>query len=94
MKTIVITLLLLAGILQAEAQQTPIVVTYNNSPVLAEANISHMPVARPLNTDRAMPIVQTDKTGYTMPVLGSKTPKRVYYMKRPTDTTKRVIINP
>lgn len=51
----------------------------------ASANPDHMPVAKPANTDSRMPIVQTDKTAYTMPIVG-KTQPRVYY---PTVSPKK-----
>jgi hypothetical protein len=47
---------------------------------LATLNIDHMPVAKLRNTDKGMPIVQTDKTGYTMPVVGKALP-RIYNMR-------------
>ncbi|MES2375935.1 MAG: hypothetical protein V4553_05135 [Bacteroidota bacterium] len=46
--------------------------------IMATVNSDRMPIAKPRNTDPHMPIVQTDKTGYTMPVVG-KTQPRVYY---------------
>jgi hypothetical protein len=118
MKTIVLTVIMLAGILQVKAQQTPlqlnkkadtaywkllkiqphtgpgsIITLGNNAPVLAEINNGRMPIAKLRNTDLKMPVTQTDRTAYNMPVAGMNKP-RVYYMKRATDTAKRVTINP
>jgi hypothetical protein len=117
MKTIVLTLIMLGGILQLKAQQSPLlnsknadtaywkllkiqpqtttnpITRLNSTPVLAEANVSHMPVAKPRNTDPLMPVVVTDRTAYNMPVAGMTKP-RVYYMKHAVDTAKRVTINP
>ncbi|MFD2872462.1 hypothetical protein ACFS5N_08290 [Mucilaginibacter ximonensis] len=32
----------------------------------------HMPIAKPANTDKAMPIIRTDRTAYNMPIVGKK----------------------
>jgi hypothetical protein len=45
------------------------------------ANVDNMPVVK-LPVNSKMPIVQTDITGYTMPVAGKKV-SGVYYMKKP-----------
>ena len=49
--------------------------------VMANTNIDNMPVAR-MQGYTNMPVVQTDKTGYNMPVAGMRQP-RVYNMKKP-----------
>jgi len=46
-----------------------------------------MPVVKLPNSDPKMPIVQTDRTGYTMPVMGMSLPGG-YYMKKPGTITK------
>ncbi len=46
-----------------------------------------MTVVKLPNTDQKMPIVQTDRTGYTMPVMGMNLP-RVYTMKKRDTTAK------
>jgi len=49
--------------------------------VTGKVNIDNMPIARmPGNSN--MPIVQTDKTAYNMPIAGMNQP-RVYIMKKP-----------
>jgi hypothetical protein len=49
--------------------------------IYANANIDNMPIARmPGNSN--MPIVQTDRTAYNMPIAGMNQP-RVYIMKKP-----------
>lgn len=52
-------------------------------------NIGHMPIARPNNTDPGMPVVQTDRTGYTMPVAGMNLPG-IYTMKMPGPKVKQL----
>jgi len=46
-----------------------------------------MTVVKLPNNDQKMPIVQTDRTGYTMPVMGMSLPG-IYNMKKPDTTTK------
>jgi len=118
MKTIVLTLFLLAGILQAEAQismlpknpgyQLRLPPDTNRNKLFLKPGIdslawlkklvkqspatqivygASMPVAKLRNSDPKMPIVQTDRTGYNMPVMGMSLP-RVYNMKKPDTTTK------
>ena len=48
---------------------------------MASANIDNMPVVRPQGNYN-MPIVQTDRTAYNMPVVGMRQPN-VYIMKKP-----------
>ncbi len=49
--------------------------------IYANANIDNMPIARmPGNSN--MPVVQTDRTAYNMPVAGMNQP-RIYIMKKP-----------
>ncbi|MCC8424934.1 hypothetical protein [Mucilaginibacter sp. UR6-11] len=72
---------------------------YNNSTdqllnTTAAVNPDHMPIAKLRNTDQRMPIVQTDKTAYTMPVAG-KTQPRVYYQPvLPKNGLDGVVIRP
>lgn len=54
----------------------------------AQQNLNNMPIAR-LQGRSKMPVVQTDQTGYTMPIAG-KNVSGVYYMKH--DTT--AVANP
>ncbi|MES2425657.1 MAG: hypothetical protein V4560_01745 [Bacteroidota bacterium] len=49
--------------------------------VVATKITDHMPVAKLSNTDPGMPIVKTDKTGYTTPVAGMSLPP-VYNMQK------------
>ncbi len=108
MKTAVLPILILSGMLTAKAQNNSSLnakgidnnvtyypdtvfksssyTVYANLPVgdlnkalQANANTDHMPVAKPQNSDQRMPVVQTDKTGYTMPVAGKNLPQ-VYKM--------------
>jgi len=51
--------------------------------VMANTNIDNMPVAR-MQGNTNMPVVQTDRTGYNMPVLG-KRPHGIYLMTKPAD---------
>jgi len=115
MKTIVLTLILLAGILEVRAQiVSPKNPGYQMSLVPPDTNwnklfvkprtdslaslkklLAQSPAAQTVhgsmrvvklpNTDPKMPIVQTDRTAYTMPVIGMSLP-RVYTMKK-RDTT-------
>lgn len=49
--------------------------------VIGKVNIDNMPIARmPGNSN--MPIVQTDRTAYNMPIAGMNQP-RIYTMKKP-----------
>lgn len=61
----------------------------------AQSNIDNMPIARTQGRSN-MPVVQTDATGYNMPVYG-KSPKSsisgIYYMKRPV-ADSIVVITP
>jgi hypothetical protein len=53
--------------------------------IMANANIDNMPIAR-LGGSYNMPVVQTDKTAYNMPVVGMRQPQ-IYMMKKPGDKT-------
>ncbi len=62
-------------------------VMYANIPVdkllktSAIVNPDHMPITKPTNTDKCMPIVKTDRTGYNMPIAGQSKPQgppRIY----------------
>lgn len=48
--------------------------------IIANANIDNTPIVKP-QINSKMPIVQTDRTGYTMPVVGMSVP-RVYIMNK------------
>jgi hypothetical protein len=65
----------------AKTKINPLVnITAPQQNLTAAVVYDHMPVARFSGHSR-MPIVQTDVTGYTMPVIGMGLPS-VYYMKR------------
>jgi hypothetical protein len=139
MKTLIITLTLLAGALAAQAQETitgtdtkttvnpaqsisidkNTTTTYTPSSIRILSNIpvsalkgafvdtskknayifypnalamsqqSKMPNAKLPNTDLNMPVTQTDKTGYTMPVKG-KSLSRIYIMPKPATVPQTV----
>lgn len=49
--------------------------------VLGNANIDNMPIVRTQGNSN-MPVVQTDRTAYNMPIAGMNQP-RIYTMKKP-----------
>ncbi len=59
--------------------------------VLGNANIDNMPIARTQGNSN-MPIVQTDRTAYNMPIAGMNQP-RIYVMKKPGETPEVLPVN-
>lgn len=59
--------------------------------VIGKVNIDNMPIARmPGNSN--MPIVQTDRTAYNMPIAGMNQP-RIYTMKKPVANPEVLPVN-
>jgi hypothetical protein len=77
----------------AKAKIDPFVkITPPQQNLTAAVVYDYMPVLR-FNGHSKMPIVQTDVTGYTMPVVGMRLP-RVYTMKRPAADTLTASVKP
>jgi hypothetical protein len=75
-------------------------IVYNNMSInqllntSAAVNPDHMAIVKPANTDPRMPIVQTDKTGYTMPVAGKTQPWVYYQTVSPKNMVNGVEVRP
>jgi hypothetical protein len=80
----------LNGTFKADTGKKNTYTFYPSSP-LAMVQKSNMPVAKLANTDLKMPITQTDRTGYTMPVAG-KSLSRIYTMPKPAAALP--VVNP
>lgn len=58
----------------------------------AAVNPDRMPIAKPANTDKGMPIVKTDRTTYNMPIAGNGTVKSYAAYKNKTGADSVAVV--